>query len=143
MKIHVLLVDDEPDFVEMLSERLATRGFSVSSALTGEEAIAQVRAGGIDVVILDVQMPGMDGIAILRAIKQIEPLVEVMMLTGRGSVTTAVDGMKAGAFDYALKPADIDDLVEKISGAYKRKSDQEERIRNAEIQRIMMTKSWD
>jgi DNA-binding NtrC family response regulator len=143
MKINILLVDDEQDFLEMFSERLIARGFLVFSAQSGEEALARIRAGGIDVVILDVQMPGMDGIAILHEIKKIEPLVEVMLLTGQASVHTAVNGMKAGAFDYIMKPADMGELVEKLTNAYKRKSEQEERIRNAEIRRIMLTKSWD
>jgi DNA-binding NtrC family response regulator len=143
MKINILLVDDEQDFLEMFSERLLARGFSVFSAQSGEEALARVREGGIDVVILDVQMPGMDGIAILHEIKRIEPLVEVMLLTGQASVQTAVNGMKAGAFDYIMKPADMVELVEKLTNAYGRKAEQEERIRNAEIQRIMLTKSWD
>lgn len=143
MKTNVLLVDDEPDFLEMFSERLIARGFSVFTAFTGEEALARIRAGGIDVVILDVQLPGMSGIDILHEIKKLEPLVEVMLLTGQGSVQTAVNGMKSGAFDYIMKPADMGELVGKLAGAHKRKSEQEERIRNAEIRRIMLTKSWD
>lgn len=143
MKVNLLLVDDEEDFLEMLAARLVARGFSVSVARSGQEALVQVQAGGIDVVLLDVQMPGMDGIAILHEIKRMEPLVEVMMLTGQGSVQSAVNGMKAGAFDYIMKPAEMKDLVEKIIHAYKRKAEQEERIRNAEIQRIMLTRSWD
>jgi DNA-binding response OmpR family regulator len=143
MKMNILLVDDEQDFLEMFSERLIARGFQVFSAQSGEEALARIRAGGIDVVILDVQMPGMDGIAILHEIKKIEPLVEVMLLTGQASVQTAVNGMKAGAFDYIMKPADMGELVEKLTSAYRRKSEQEERIRGAEIRRIMLTKSWD
>lgn len=143
MKINLLLVDDEEDFLEMLSERLTTRGFSVAVARSGQDALAQIQAGGVDVVLLDVQMPGMDGITILHEIKKVAPLVEVMMLTGQGSVQTAVNGMKSGAFDYIMKPAEMKELVEKIVHAYRRKVDQEERIRNAEIQRIMLTRSWD
>lgn len=143
MKANVLLVDDEPDFLEMFSERLIARGFSVFTAQSGEEALVRIRTGGIDVVILDVQMPGMSGIDILHEIKKLEPLVEVMLLTGQASVQTAVNGMKSGAFDYIMKPADMGELVEKLAGAHKRKSEQEERIRNAEIRKIMLTKSWD
>ena len=143
MKINLLLVDDERDFLEMLSERLEARGFLVRSAHNGAEALEVVREGGIDVVVLDVRMPGMDGISILHEIKRIKPLVEVVMLTGQSSVQKAVHGMKAGAFDYILKPADMDDLLEKITGAYKRKCEQEEHIRNAEIQRVLVTRNWD
>jgi len=86
----------------------------------------------IDVVILDIKMPGMDGIQTLREIKKRFPLVEVIMLTGHGSTETAVEGMKLGAFDYLLKPADFSDLSTKLEGARKRKDEQEERIRKAE-----------
>ncbi len=138
MKICILLVDDEVDFVEALSERLASRGFAVATALSGEDALDKVRAGGIDVVILDVQMPGMDGLATLHKIKEIDQLVEVLMLTGRATVHSAVEAMRGGAFDYMMKPADIKDLVEKITIAFKRKSEQEQRILNAEINHTLL-----
>jgi DNA-binding NtrC family response regulator len=128
----VLVVDDEKDFVEMLSLRLKETGEKVSAAHSGQEGLESLEKGNIDVVILDIKMPGMDGMETLREIKKRFPLVEVIMLTGHGTTETAVEGMKLGAFDYLMKPADFDDLTAKLEGARKRKDEQEERIRKAE-----------
>ena len=96
----------------------------------------------MDVVLLDVQMPGKDGVTVLKEIKAFNPLVEIIMLTGHSTVESAVEGMKIGAYDYLLKPMETKDLVEKIALAYKRKSDHENRIRQAEIERILSRKGW-
>lgn len=141
-KARVLLVDDEEMFVEMLAERLEARGLEVGKAFDGDQALERLKAKDFDVVILDVLMPGKDGIQVLREIKQLKPLTEVIMLTGHATVQTAIDGMKLGAYDYLLKPTETKDLLEKIQGAYKRKFEQEERIRQAEIQRITQSKGW-
>ncbi len=142
MKIRVLLVDDEKEFVDVLAERLETRDFEVSKAYSGDEAIAALKTKKPDVVILDVLMPVKDGVETLREIKALQPIVEVIMLTGNATVESAVEGMKIGAYDYLMKPAETKDLVEKIAKAYKRKAEQEERIRQAEIERIMQRKGW-
>jgi DNA-binding NtrC family response regulator len=142
MKIRVLLVDDEKEFTDVLAERLETRDFEVTKGFSGDEALGLLKDKHIDVVVLDVLMPGKDGIATLREMKQMKPIVEIIMLTGHSTVETAVEGMKLGAFDYLMKPAETKDLIEKIVKAYKRKSEQEERIRNAEIERIMSTRGW-
>jgi DNA-binding response OmpR family regulator len=136
----VLLVDDEEDFVEMLSLRLNELGEKVVVAYSGQEGLDALANTPIDVVILDIKMPGMDGIETLREIKKKFPLVEVIMLTGHGSTETAVQGMKLGAFDYLMKPADFSDLSEKLEGARKRKDEQEERIRKAEA-KLLVRKS--
>ena len=136
----VLLVDDEEDFVEMLSLRLKELGEKVVVAYSGQEGLDTLTNTSMDVVILDIKMPGMDGIETLREIKKQFPLVEVIMLTGHGSTETAVQGMKLGAFDYLLKPADFSDLSEKLEGARKRKDEQEERIRKAEA-KLLVRKS--
>lgn len=136
----VLLVDDEEDFVEMLSLRLQELGEKVSIAYGGQEGLDALVNTPIDVVILDIKMPGMDGIETLREIKKHFPLVEVIMLTGHGSTETAVEGMKLGAFDYLMKPADFGDLSAKLEGARKRKDEQEERIRKAEV-KLLVRKS--
>jgi len=128
----VLLVDDEKDFVEMLSLRLNEVGEKVTAAYSGKECLETLENKEIDVVILDIKMPGMDGMETLGEIKKRFPLVEVIMLTGHGSTETAVEGMKMGAFDYLMKPADFDDLTIKLEAARKRKDEQEERIRKAE-----------
>ncbi|MBU0992077.1 MAG: response regulator [Proteobacteria bacterium] len=133
----VLVVDDEKDFVEILSNRLEEAGETVSSANSGQECLKVLDEKTIDVVILDIKMPGMDGMDVLKEIKKRHPLVEVIMLTGHGSTETAVDGMKAGAFDYLLKPADFSELTKKLVGARKRKDDQEERIRQAEVKLLL------
>ena len=136
----VLLVDDEKDFVEMLSLRLKELGEKVSIAYSGQEGLDTLVNTPIDVVILDIKMPGMDGIETLKEIKIQFPLVEVIMLTGHGSTETAVEGMKLGAFDYLMKPADFGDLSTKLEGARKRKDEQEERIRKAEV-KLLVRKS--
>ena len=136
----VLLVDDEKDFVEMLSLRLNEVGEKVTAAYSGKECLETLENKEIDVVILDIKMPGMDGMETLREIKKRFPLVEVIMLTGHGSAETAVEGMKLGAFDYLMKPADFNDLTTKLEGARKRKDEQEERIRKAES-KLLVRKS--
>lgn len=138
----ILLVDDEADFVEMLSLRLHEAGEKVTPAYSGREGLEILARKSIDVVILDIRMPGMDGIETLREIKKRFPLVEVMMLTGHGTTETAVEGMKLGAFDYLMKPADFDELRQKLENARKRKDEQEERIRKAEA-RLLLRKSGD
>lgn len=140
--IKVLLVDDEKDFVEMLALRLNELGERAFSSFSGRECLDVLEEKAIDVVILDIKMPGMDGIETLREIKRRFPLVEVILLTGHGTTETAVEGMKLGAFDYLLKPADFDALMMKLEGARKRRDEQEERIRSAEA-RLLMRKSGD
>jgi DNA-binding NtrC family response regulator len=129
---YIMLVDDEKDFVEMLSLRLAETGENIISAYSGSECLEKLDKPDIDVVILDVKMPGMDGIETLREIKRRAPLVEVILLTGHGTIETAVEGMKLGAYDFLLKPADFDELTEKLDKARQRKNDQMDRIRKAE-----------
>ena len=137
MKTRVLIVDDEKEFVQVLSKRLLIRDYDVTASLSGEDAIEKVKAYNFDVVILDVAMPGMDGIETLHEIKGIKPLTEVIMLTGHASVETAIEGMKLGALDYLKKPCETEDLVAKINKAYERKTEHEERIREARVKEIM------
>lgn len=133
----VLIVDDEEDFAEMLSLRLQEVGQKVSTAHSGRECLDRLKQEDIDIVVLDILMPGMNGIDTLKEIKKRFPIVEVIMLTGHGTIQTAVDGMKLGAFDYLLKPADFKELVTKLDGARKRKDEQEERIRRAEAKTLL------
>lgn len=136
--INVLVVDDEKDFVEMLSLRLKEHGENVLAAYDGKQCLSSLAQNEVtDVVILDIKMPGMDGIETLREIKRQFPIVEVILLTGHGSIDTAVEGMKLGAFDYLNKPAVFDELTEKLENARKRKADHEERIRKAEAQALV------
>jgi len=132
----VLIVDDERDFVEMLSLILKDGGIEVGGAFDGKECLEILATEDFDVVILDVWMPGLSGIETLKEIKKCYPLVEVIMLTGHGTAQDAVRAMKTGAFDYLLKPTDFDDLSNKLKAAGIRKKKQEERIENAKNQSI-------
>jgi DNA-binding NtrC family response regulator len=142
LTIKVLLVDDEAEFVETLAERLEVRGFDVTTASSGAEALERIQEREIDLVVLDVQMPGLDGVEALRQIKQRKPLIEVIMLTGHATVQTAIDGMKLGAFDFLLKPTETEELVEKIRRAFTRKAEQDRRIQEAEISEIVKRRGW-
>jgi two-component system response regulator CpxR len=142
MHIKVLLVDDEKDFVETLAQRLEVREFDVKTALDGDEALGVIRESDVDVVVLDVLMPGKDGIQTLKEIKDLKPLVNVIMLTGHATIDTAIQGMRLGAYDYLLKPTETEILVEKIMSAYKIKAEHEERIRQAEIEDLLKRRGW-
>jgi len=133
----IMLVDDEVPFVEAMSKRLRRRELEVEQAYSGDEALKKLTdASKAEVVILDVKMPGMDGVETLKAIKREVPLVEVIMLTGHATVESAIEGMKLGAFDYLLKPCDMDHLIEKVSEAAAKKRQHEEKIINARIKEI-------
>jgi two-component system, OmpR family, response regulator CpxR len=142
MKIKVLLVDDEPQFVETLAQRLETRGFVVDTALESDRCLAILKDKDMDVVVLDVQMPGRSGIDTLKEIKKLRPLTEVIMLTGHATVETAIEGMKLGAYDYLMKPTEIEALVDKITRAHARKAEHEERILQAKIKGITQKSGW-
>lgn len=137
MTPRILIVDDEEKFVDYLSKRLINRNYDVTTSLSGEDAVEKIRQYNFDVVILDVLMPGMDGIEALRQIKKMKPLTEVIMLTGHASVESGIEGMKLGAYDYLMKPCETDELVSKINKAYERKAEQEERIRQAKVEKII------
>ena len=134
---NVLLVDDESEFVETFSERLELRDLKISKAFNGEEALQVLEKDhDLEVVILDVQMPGMDGIETLTEIKKKFPLVEVIMLSGHSTVESAIEGMKKGAFDYLMKPCDMDQILAKVSKAAGKKRQHEEKIIQARIKEI-------
>jgi DNA-binding NtrC family response regulator len=137
MKTRVLLVDDEEQFVQALSERLALRDYDMTTSLSGDDALEKIKHYNYDVVILDVAMPGIDGIEALREIKKLKPLTEVIMLTGQGTVEAAIEGMKLGAFDFLMKPCNTEDLDTKIKKAQARKAEHEERIRAAKVSDII------
>jgi two-component system, OmpR family, response regulator len=120
-KFRVLIVDDEDDFRETLSLRLRNRKFIVDVAQSGEKALELLSNQDFDVIILDVLMPGMDGLACLKEIKKMKPLVEVILLTGREEVESGIEGMRMGAFEYLEKPLPLDELLEKMELAYERK----------------------
>jgi DNA-binding NtrC family response regulator len=125
----VLLVDDESEFLDTLVKRIKKRNVNAHGVASGEEELAFLNQQPVDVVVLDVRMPGMDGIQALREIKQRYPLIEVIMLTGHASLEVAIEGMELGAFDYMMKPIEIDELLYKLQDAYKKKSIHTEKIK--------------
>ncbi len=117
----VLIVDDEDDFRETIVKRLKSRKIVAEGAEDGKKALELINNNVFDVIVLDVKMPGMDGIETLRHIKAKNPQIEVIMLTGHASVDFGITGMQLGAFDYVMKPAPLHDLLDKIRQAYDKK----------------------
>lgn len=138
----VLLVDDEKEFLEALSERMETRGMDVSSATSGEEALRKVEEGSFDAIVLDLQMPGMNGLEVLKVIKARRPEMQIILLTGHATVEKGVEAMKLGAMDFLEKPADLGELTEKIKKAQAKKMILVERGSEEEIKRIIQSKAW-
>jgi DNA-binding NtrC family response regulator len=133
----LLLVDDEKGFLDTITKRLKKRELEVKAVYSGEDALVELKKNSaIEVVVLDVKMPGMDGIETLVEIKHRFPLMEVIMLTGHATVETAIDGMKLGAFDYLMKPCDIDVLISKVKEAMEKKKQHDEKIMEARIKEI-------
>jgi len=133
----VLVVDDEEDFLDTIVKRLNKRKISAIGVKSGEEALEVIKDRLVDVVILDIKMPGgMDGIETLREIKKIQPICEVILLTGHGSMETSIEGMKLGAFDYLLKPVKLEDLLPKLEEAFEKKDSQDQKIRSAQIKNL-------
>ena len=128
--LKVLLVDDEIDFVSTLAERLELRGVQARTAHDGRTALELIREEPPHVVVLDIIMPEIDGIQLLKEIKKTAPRVEVILLTGYAKLETAIEGMELGAFDYLTKSTGIDELLYKLEDAYKKISIQEEKIRH-------------
>lgn len=124
----ILIVDDEERFRLTLAKLLTVRGLDVTTLGSGQEALDALGHEQFDVIVLDVRMPGMDGIETLAEIKKLNPMVEVIILTGHASVDAAVDIMKLGGYDYLLKPASIEDLMDKIEAAFERKLAREQRV---------------
>lgn len=115
--LKILLVDDEEEFVTTLAERLELRGLQARAALNGEAALQMIEADTPQIVILDVMMPGIGGFEVLRLIKAQHPQLPVILLTGRGSEKEGVKGMQLGAFDYLMKPLNIEELIKKMQEA--------------------------
>ena len=131
--LNLMLVDDEERFLVTTAKLLERRGHHVTTAASGAEALEKLASQDVEVVILDVKMPGMDGLEVLREIRFRFPLVGVIMLTGHGTIESAVEGMKTGAFDFVTKPCDLDDLLGKAEEAAARRRGLEEKIRQARL----------
>ncbi len=135
--LRVLVIDDEEDFLDVVSRVLSRRQMTVMTAPGGVEGLQIIRDRPVDVVVLDIKMPGMHGLDVLQQIKKINPFIEVILLTGHASVSTAVEGMKCGAFDYLNKPQNIDDLVSAIIRAGKKKRESVESERQKTVSDII------
>ncbi|MEE4264387.1 MAG: response regulator [Desulfobacteraceae bacterium] len=139
----VMLVDDEAPFVETMTKRLGKRDLNVISAFSGQAALDTLENHpDVDVVILDVKMPGMDGIETLKKMKAAFPLIEVVMLTAHATVESAIEGMKFGAFDYLMKPCDMQQLMGKVNEASRKKRGHEEKIREAHVKEILTKRGF-
>ena len=122
LQTKVLLVDDEVEFASALAERLELRNYEVKTANNALEALGLINSFLPDVVVLDLRIPGMDGIETLKTIKKLDPTIEVIMLTGHGDVKSVEAGMKGGAFEYIMKPVDIGEITAKINKAQKKRN---------------------
>jgi len=142
LEAKVLLVDDEEEFCNTLSERLETRGMKVNTVLSGEDAVKRVEDQNFDAIILDLAMPGIDGIETLRRIKEKRPDLEILMLTGHGTVKSGIEAMKLGAEDFLEKPVDMKVLMEKISEAKHKRMLILEKKSQEEVEKIIRSKSW-
>jgi DNA-binding NtrC family response regulator len=138
----VLLIDDEVEFLENLSERMRVRGMDVSSAQTTDNAINAIEEAEYDAIVLDLQMPGMNGIEMLKVIKERHPDMQVILLTGQATLEAGIEAMKLGAMDFMEKPADINSLTEKIKKAQAKKMLLVEKKAESRVKDILSGKSW-
>ncbi len=138
----VLLVDDEQDFLETLSSRLEMRGLKVSAVTSGEQAIAEAKQQDYDAIIVDLSMPGIDGLETLRRIKAENPTAEIIMLTGHASIASGVEAMKLGAGDFLQKPVELSELMSKIGEAKDKRMLVLQKQSQEELRKILQSKSW-
>ena len=138
----VLLVDDEQDFLETLSSRLEMRGLKVSAVTSGEQAITEAKQQDYDAIVVDLAMPGIDGLETLKRIKADNPNAEIIMLTGQASVQSGVEAMKLGAGDFLQKPVELSELMAKIGEAKSKKMLVLQKQSQDELRKILKSKSW-
>ena len=142
MEAKVLLVDDEKDFLETLSNRLEMRGLKVSAVTSGEQAVTEAKAQEFDAIVVDLSMPGIDGLETLKRIKADNPNAEIIMLTGHASVQSGVEAMKLGAGDFLQKPVELSELMTKIGEAKNKKMLVLQKQSQEELRKIVTSKSW-
>ncbi len=142
MEAKVLLVDDEQDFLDTLSNRLELRGLKVSAVTSGEQAVSEAQQKEYDAIIVDLSMPGIDGLETLRRIKANNPNAEIIMLTGHGSVASGVEAMKLGAGDFLQKPVELSELMSKIGEAKGKRMLVLQKQSQEELRQILKSKSW-
>ena len=138
----VLLVDDEESFVEALGKRLNARGLRVETSHSGEDAIAKAERHAFDVIVLDLAMPGMDGIETLKRLRKTDPDLQIILLTGHGSIEKAVEATKLGAMDFLQKPANLEDLLELIREAGVRRAVLVEKRASEQVTDVISKKGW-
>ena len=139
---NVLLIDDEQQFLKVLEERLETRGLKVNTATSGEDALALIDDRNFDAIVLDLAMPGIDGIETLRLLKEKNPDLEIIMLTGHATVQKGIEAMKLGAEDFLEKPVDLSILLERISEAKNKRILILEKKSQEAIKKIIKSKAW-
>jgi DNA-binding NtrC family response regulator len=140
--VRVLFIDDEEEFAAIVAERLRSRGILVDTANNGPDGIARIKQHSYDAVVLDLAMPGMDGMETMRLMLEHDPRLQVIILTGQGSVAAGVDAIKQGATDFLEKPADIDTLMGKLSEAQQKRLSMFEQDISQKMSDIMRKKGW-
>jgi DNA-binding NtrC family response regulator len=138
----VLLVDDEKDFLETLADRMRNRGMTVDTSTSAIDALKRIDTESYDAIILDLMMPGMDGLEALKLVKERRPELQVILLTGFGTLEKGIEAMKLGATDFVEKPADLETLTQKIKNAQAKKMILVEKQTEEKIRRIMKEKPW-
>ena len=142
MSEKVLLVDDEVEFLDTLSERMRNRGMEVATSSSGAEALKKVEQESFDVIILDLMMPGVDGLEALKVLKEKKPELQVILLTGHATIEKGIEAMKLGAMDFLEKPADLSQLTEKIKKAQAKKMLLVEKQAEEKIKEILADRGW-
>ena len=142
IKANVLVVDDEEQFLKVFSQRLEGRGLKVDTSASGEEALNKVKSKDFDAIVLDLVMPGMSGIETLKRIRSENPDVQIIILTGHGTIEKSVEAVKEGAVDFLEKPADLSKIMEKIAEAKEKKIVLIEKKHEAHVKEILEKKGW-
>ncbi len=138
----VLLVDDEKEFLDSLAERMKTRGMDVSTATSAPDALKKTEGESYDAVVLDLMMPGMDGLEMLKVLKKKRPEIQVILLSGHATVDKGIEAMKLGALDFLEKPADLETLAKKIKEAQAKKMILVDKQTEAKVKEIIQGKAW-
>jgi DNA-binding NtrC family response regulator len=136
-KINILVVDDEEEFLRSMTKRLEVRDFNVTAVNRGEKAIEAARDNSFDIALVDLKMPGMNGETTLAELKKLRPFLEVVILTGHGSIDSAVECTRGGAYSYLQKPCDLDYLLQVLSDAYKKRLMNKKKIKEDQLERLL------
>jgi len=136
-KINILVVDDEEQFLESMKKRLTVRDFNVITVNRGEKAVAAAKENQVDIVLLDLKMPGMNGEETLEALKKDHPFLEVVILTGHGSIDSAVECARSGAYSYLQKPCELEYLLQVLTEAYKKRILNKMKMKEERLEEIL------